>query len=262
MIVVRVAVFGFPARDQVLIKRLFDLTRHRQRTYEMTPAADRHTAHIYMVDHDDPGAVAAWSEASRQAPRPVLTVATDPARAAGHQVLPRPIVSSRLLAMLDELDLAAAKGAAARFSVLVVDDSPTVRKDVEIALRCYDAYCEFATTGEEALALVKQSDFDLVLLDVVLPGADGYQVCKTLKRDPDLKHLPVVMLTSKSSPFDKVRGSLAGCDTYLTKPVDKETFTTVVGRYRNVKSATEAAAGQVMPSLVVGAAAVPAASIE
>lgn len=262
MIVVRVAVFGFPERDQVLLRRLFDLTRHRQRTYEWVPASERHNAHIYMVDHDDAGAVAAWTEASRQLPRPVLGVATDAQRAAGHPVLARPIVSSRLLTMLDELDVAAPRGATARFSVLVVDDSPTIRKDVEIALRCYDAYCEFATTGEEALALVKQSVFDLVLLDVVLPGADGYQVCKTLKRDPALKHLPVVMLTSKSSPFDKVRGSLAGCDTYLTKPVDKETFTTVVGRYRNVRTTTEAAAGPVMPSLVVGKAAVPAASIE
>jgi len=257
VISVRVAVYGFPERDQVILKRLFELTRHRQRTYEITAENGRGSAHLCLVDFDDADALTAWSAAEHHRGRPVLMVSAEPAKVSGYPVLPRPIVSSRLLSMLDELDLVTGKDATNRFNVLVVDDSPTVRKDVEIALRAYDAYCEFATSGEEALALVHKSEFDLVLLDVVLPGADGYQVCKTLKRDPAFKHMPVVMLTSKSSPFDKVRGSLAGCDTYLTKPVDKETFTAVVGKYR--AAATKTAAREVGAALVVNGAATAAA---
>jgi two-component system, cell cycle response regulator len=65
----------------------------------------------------------------------------------------------------------------------------------------------------------------------VLPGSDGYSVCRTIKRDPKTRLTPVVMLTSKSSPFDKIRGTLAGCDNYLTKPVTQDDFERTVKRY-------------------------------
>jgi twitching motility two-component system response regulator PilG len=67
-----------------------------------------------------------------------------------------------------------------------------------------------------------------------LPGADGYQICRAIRKNPATKKTPVVMLTSKSSSFDKIRGSMAGCDTYLTKPVDNATFQEVVKKYLKV----------------------------
>jgi two-component system, cell cycle response regulator len=70
------------------------------------------------------------------------------------------------------------------------------------------------------LQILASRSVDLVFLDVMLPGADGYQICKTIKKNKLKQRIPVVMLTSKSSPFDRVRGSLAGCDSYLTKPVE------------------------------------------
>lgn len=76
-----------------------------------------------------------------------------------------------------------------------------------------------------------KNNYDLIFLDVVLPGIDGYQLCKSLKRGKDKKKTPVIMLTSKSSPFDRVKGALAGCDAYLTKPVKQETFQKVVKKY-------------------------------
>ncbi len=89
----------------------------------------------------------------------------------------------------------------------------------------------FAGHGLEALDLLRRQNFDLVLLDVVLPGADGYSVCRSIKRAQQTRKLPVVMLTSKSSPFDKIRGSLAGCDNYLTKPATALDFERTVMRY-------------------------------
>lgn len=113
---------------------------------------------------------------------------------------------------------------------LVVDDSLPVRKQVAMALQRSGIDAEFAENGESALELVAENDYDIIFLDVVMPGADGYEVCKTIKRDRKKKTIPVIMLTGKSSPFDKVKGKLSGCDTYLTKPVSIKEFNQALNR--------------------------------
>ncbi len=118
--------------------------------------------------------------------------------------------------------------------VLVVDDSPTVRKQIELGLLPYRVTVDLAETGERALELIARQTYVLVFLDVVLPGTDGYQVCKSIKKQAITKKTRVVMLTGKSSPFDRVRGTLAGCDAYLTKPVESKTFQGVLQKYLTV----------------------------
>ena len=113
-------------------------------------------------------------------------------------------------------------------SALVVDDSRPVRKALDMKLRLMDYDVQHAASGREALWLLKKVRFDFIFLDVVMPGVDGYEVCKKIKRNKSTKNIPVVMLTSKSSPFDKVKGKLAGCDNYLTKPVAHDKFEEVV----------------------------------
>ncbi|NJD33464.1 MAG: response regulator [Betaproteobacteria bacterium] len=114
---------------------------------------------------------------------------------------------------------------------LVVDDSPTVRKHIELGLAPFGLKVHFAETGEEALSQLSVTRFDIVFLDVVLPGIDGYTVCKSIKKDRRMKATPEIMLTGKSSTFDRIKGSLAGCDTYLTKPVEYQVFQDVVKKY-------------------------------
>ncbi len=128
-----------------------------------------------------------------------------------------------------------------RGAVLVVDDSPTVRKHLDLVLRDAGLDTVCVATGEEALDEISQREFMLVLLDVVLPGSDGYHVCKTIKKTFSSR-LPVVMLTSRSSPFDRIRGSLAGCDAYLVKPVDKAAFMTTLNKYLKSAGGTPVAA--------------------
>ncbi len=111
---------------------------------------------------------------------------------------------------------------------LVVDDSLPVRKALDMKLRLMDYEVEHAANGKEALLLLQKRNFDFIFLDVVMPEMDGYEVCKQIKRNRFTKNIPVIMLTSRSSPFDKVKGKLAGCDTYLTKPVEQEKFENVV----------------------------------
>jgi two-component system, cell cycle response regulator len=114
---------------------------------------------------------------------------------------------------------------------LVIDDSPTVRKQLELALRAINVDVDSVESGEDGLKLLATKRYALIFLDVVLPGWDGYQICKTIKKDAAIRETPVVMLTSKSSPFDRIRGSLAGCDTYLTKPVEGTVFNNVLKKY-------------------------------
>ena len=118
-------------------------------------------------------------------------------------------------------------------SVLVVDDSLPVRKALDMKLRLMDYEVHHAANGDEALRMLRGMHPEFIFLDVVMPGIDGYEVCKQIKRNKVTKHIPVIMLTSRSSPFDKVKGKLAGCNNYLTKPVEHDEFEQVVAGIKN-----------------------------
>jgi CheY-like chemotaxis protein len=115
--------------------------------------------------------------------------------------------------------------------VLVVDDSEVVRHQLGLELKMKNFEATYAESGEEALTLLKMKKYDLLFLDVMLPGVDGYTVCKHIKRNPLLKSMPVIMLTSRTSRFDKLKGTLAGCDTYATKPVNHQEFNRIAKKY-------------------------------
>lgn len=105
--------------------------------------------------------------------------------------------------------------------ILVVDDSLAIRNHLRSLLEAGGFAVSEADSVEAALQLLPKQAFDCILMDVLMPGLDGYEGCRQIKnlRRGD-RALPVIMLTSKSSPFDRIRGKMAGCDAYLTKPVD------------------------------------------
>lgn len=104
--------------------------------------------------------------------------------------------------------------------VLVVDDIlPNVKLlEAKLSSEYYDVLT--ATSGEEALQKVQQDSPDIVLLDVMMPGMDGFEVCKRIKDDPGTAHIPVVMVTALTDSSDRVRGLQAGADDFLSKPVN------------------------------------------
>ena len=106
--------------------------------------------------------------------------------------------------------------------VLVVDDNLTVREFMKNKLAAFNFNVDYAENGEQAIGFTGQKHYTCIFLDVIMPGIDGYQVCKLIKSNRAAQKTAVVMLTSKDSPFDKIRGSMSGCDAYLTKPVDEE----------------------------------------
>lgn len=115
--------------------------------------------------------------------------------------------------------------------VLVVDDNQTVREFMKSKLAVFSFNVDYAESGEQAIGFTGQKHYACIFLDVVMPGIDGYQVCKLIKSNRSAQKTAVVMLTSKDSPFDKIRGSMSGCDAYLTKPVDEEKLLETIARF-------------------------------
>src|SRR5215469_12442590 len=103
--------------------------------------------------------------------------------------------------------------------VLVVDDVPANVKLLEARLAAEYFDVVTATCGKEALAVCERAECDLVLLDVMMPDMDGFEVCRRLKSNPATHHIPVVMVTALDQPSDRVRGLEAGADDFLTKPI-------------------------------------------
>jgi putative two-component system response regulator len=105
-----------------------------------------------------------------------------------------------------------------KYQILIVDD---VADNIQVAMNIlkeenYDF--SFATNGESALELIKSSDFDLILLDIMMPGIDGYEVCRQLKSDDKLKEIPVIFLTAKADVDSIARGFEVGGVDYIVKP--------------------------------------------
>lgn len=115
-------------------------------------------------------------------------------------------------------------------TAMIVDDSVTVRNQLQAALQKAGINADLASTGQQALMLLSKQTYDLIFLDVVMPGDDGYAVCKAIRKLPSSRYSQVMMLTSRSSPFDRARGALAGCDMYLIKPIDLKSFYAAVDR--------------------------------
>ena len=103
--------------------------------------------------------------------------------------------------------------------VLVVDDVPANVKLLEARLSAEYFDVITAMSGEEALGICERAECDLVLLDVMMPDMDGFEVCRRLKTNPATYHIPVVMVTALDQPSDRVRGLEAGADDFLTKPI-------------------------------------------
>jgi two-component system cell cycle response regulator len=229
------------------------------------------SADIYLVDAENAEAFSEFRMLSKRANLPAVMIGSK-VDGGGFPVLQRPLQWARLLQALEQtvlsarstgrghgrdeddapppapalsasgagrshasmpaLDADAAQKRARGDTVLVVDDNASVRMFMKAKLAPFHFEVDFAETGEEAVGLTGTREYACVFLDVVLPGIDGYQVCKLVKANRQaIKKTAVVMLTSRSSPFDKLRGSLAGCDEYLTKPLDEDRLLEVIAKF-------------------------------
>jgi phosphate regulon transcriptional regulator PhoB len=102
--------------------------------------------------------------------------------------------------------------------ILVVDDEQDIVQLVTYNLKKEGYLVEEARTGDEALRLVRERPYQLILLDLMLPGLSGMELCRIFKQDPGTAHVPIIMLTARSEEMDKVMGLETGADDYITKP--------------------------------------------
>ena len=109
-----------------------------------------------------------------------------------------------------------------RQRILIVDDEPLNVDYLEQELEDLGYETVSATDGDEALAQVTAENPDLILLDILMPGIDGFEVCTILKDDPDTRLIPVIIMTALGETRDRVRGIEAGADDFLTKPIDAD----------------------------------------
>jgi two-component system cell cycle response regulator len=112
---------------------------------------------------------------------------------------------------------------AAQINTLIVEDSPTQAKLLRFILEENGFIVDSAPNGVKALECVRIKKPDLIITDIVMPEMDGFALCKTLKSNPDLRLIPVMLLTSLSDPEDVIKGLQAGADNFLTKPYE-DTF--------------------------------------
>ena len=260
-------VFGMNPALRTIVVSLCKLYRYRDRSYRVIERSDYGNADIVIVDADDADALAEWygTHENAGAGKPVILIGAEFADAVdesnGREYrLKRTRLSAHLLKTLDTITVRELKyapelviggeevpGAHAVVSnalegdrpsrnggigkVLVVDDSLSVRTQMDLCLRLHDLSVDMAENAETALELIESGSYDVIFLDVVLPEMDGYKVCKLIKSNEEKRSIPIVMLTGKTSPFNKVRGVMAGCDRYLTKPVDAEELKMVLHQY-------------------------------
>lgn len=106
--------------------------------------------------------------------------------------------------------------------ILVIDDEPRLLKAITIRLKASDYEVITGQDGAEGLEKAKSLNPDLIVLDILMPKMDGYEVCRLLKFDEKYKSIPVIMLTAKAQDIDKAMGKKVGADDYITKPFETQ----------------------------------------
>src|SRR5438132_240870 len=116
-------------------------------------------------------------------------------------------------------------------TLLLADDSLTIQRVIELTFADEDIEVIAVSNGDEAIARMEASPPDIVLADVGMPGQNGYEVAKYVKKTPRLSHIPVVLLTGAFEPVDEERAAEAGCDGVLAKPFEPQL---VIGRVKEL----------------------------
>lgn len=253
---------GFSEAEKAMLASTFRLTGRRAFCY-MEPSAPDDRADIYLVNADNEQGMRALQQRSPNVHAPAVLIGRQSVDSPW-PLIPKPIHWMRLFEQLDvQMQVALAErmrrlavsgeqwdGQSFRRvsdrntppapvflepkpveSVLVVDDSATVRAFMRARLAPFRFDVDYAESGEIAIDMAQAKTYTCVFLDILMPGIDGYQVCKRIKSNRTARDTAVVMLSSKASAFDRFRGNWAGCDAYLTKPVTEDELLATIARF-------------------------------
>ena len=128
-------------------------------------------------------------------------------------------------------------------NLLVIEDDEIVGKTIERSLRGHEFHVTVTNSGVEGLKVARRQPTDLVVLDIIMPGMDGYAVCREMRSDPMLQNTPILFLTAKAKDEDKIAGFLAGADDYLCKPYNVDELIlrirAILRRFNHLKEQAE-----------------------
>jgi len=232
-----ISTLGFPPHEQAKLAKLLQLSKNS--IYTLQDFDPDKPPAMVMVFGEAGLADAALAPLANAGC--VLAVVSPKPPQQGQVHIPYPLIASRVLRVLDSIGTAPPETAIAEamppnpvssnatqpsYRVLVVDDSPAMQQALALELgKLAEALqIDFADSGEAALEQTLAQPYDLIFLDIMMPGLDGFETCSRLRQRPALKKLPIIMLSSKTSPMDEVKGVIAGCTTYLTKPIVPDQF--------------------------------------
>lgn len=247
----RIAVFGLATRFQKLLEIVLRHARHNRYRYSLATSRGPGNFDIALVDMtvtggpnlaktltrvvDSSAVIRVGRRCDPSRPQDDLLVQSFIAQVlfALNRVIDKQIDSSRSKAAAPTQPglVVSDFGVMRRPRVLVVDDSPTVRRQLGTALHQMGIDCEAVSSAQDALERLGMRRYELVMADVVMPDMDGYRMTRLIKKNRSLRGMPVVILTSRSSPFDLARGALAGCNSYLVKPVTLQSLRDTVMKH-------------------------------
>jgi two-component system cell cycle response regulator len=248
--VINLLIHGFTPLERQMLNAIVLLSQKRKPRIAVQNSEDVTLADVVLIDSTDPTSKK-WAEGLPWLKDKAL-IWVDAAEASAGINIKRPVQWSTLPALLNralEQDTGAASESApvraivppgVQASVLVVDDSLAVRSMLRSLLESHGLKVTDVDNAEAALQAVTSMEFSCILLDVMMPGMDGYEACRKIKGRAT-GNPAVIMLTSKSSAFDKIRGKMAGSDAYLTKPVEPDELTEVIRSF--IASPGETGAG-------------------
>ncbi|PPD49462.1 MAG: hypothetical protein CTY16_03820 [Methylobacter sp.] len=253
-----VCVLGFGVSLEEKLKQLFQQQPLYKNSYRLVPPTDSHMD-VLLVNYDNPLALRKKDLLLNSlSTKPyIVAVSQGPLDKAPPYHIRGMLTAGRLMAVLASIPAPAGPSATLfahptlaitpkpelapapvpvanvtvlaskpRYRALVVDDSLAIQKSLELKLSALEQISgiDFAENGTAALAMADANHYDVIFLDVMMPGIDGYETCTRLRSNPRYKKTPIIMVSGKTSPLDEVKGVMAGCTTYLTKPVQDEAF--------------------------------------
>lgn len=247
--VFKVVQIGLEGADLVAFERILEMSKKRDRAYQIVKFEAGQIWDILVVRAGDQLGKSLQFAAKADGGSAVITIGEVEDIVDIEFSCATPLMPARLLQTLDQVtvsvlhytpeividDDASVNDVSAmqvkhqrrekvRRRALVVDDSAPVRKQLEKSLDLLGIEVDLAADGDEAFINLQQQQYDIVFLDVVMPGISGFDICRSIKKNPSTRDVPVVMLTGKDSKIDKVKGAMAGCQGYLTKPLNHELF--------------------------------------
>ncbi len=231
----KLSLFNFPAKDSEKLEKILKLASNVR--YELQASELANDADLLLVYGEDALKKEPLQSLAKKSPSKIVVVAKNAAENGQHHHVPTPLIASRVLKSLENITgqkapVTETAGGNGNLKVLVVDDSLPMQKALEAEIKRLDMPTEidFADCGEKALEYVRQQRYDFIFLDIIMPGIDGFETCSKMRELPEVKRVPIIMLSAKNSPLDEVKGVMAGCSTYMTKPIVREEFQKVIHR--------------------------------